>query len=149
MAQGRPPKDSEPWFERVAARMVRENESLRVAALAEGLDLTPEEAVAAAKRRAFQKVLWQARLAYYNEVGSDPGRTKQTVLGQMILAAQKLMEADEWEKAALVNEKIARVAGWMGAEAEQNVFVGLSQKDIDEVKKQMGAPEDVQRTFKN
>lgn len=138
MGAGRPPKDAKAWYKAAAARMVRENLSLRDAARESGVEISLEEAATLSKRQAWQRVMYEARREYYTELGGDPGRTKQTVVGQMVLAAQKLMDEGEWDKAAQVNEKVAKIMGWVGEESEVNVFAGLSQKDLDEVKKSIG-----------
>lgn len=131
--------DELPWFQRVAAKMVREDKSFRQACAEEGVNLRSDEAETYRQRTAFQRVLRQARHNYHFEIGADPNRTKTATLGQLQLAANKLMEGGEFQKAAEVLFKIAKIEGWVGVDSTENPFAALSAKALAELRDQLKA----------
>jgi hypothetical protein len=125
----------EVWFQEVAGMMARESSlTLRQAALRLGLAMSPEEAQLFERRKEFQRILLAEQIKYYDELGSDPRRTKNVLLGQMVYAIQKLLDESAWDKALAGGIQLAKVAGWVGAESEVNIIEGLSQKDLEEVR---------------
>jgi hypothetical protein len=132
-----PRKPEEPYFHKVAERMVREGVSFRVAATEEGVNLTSIEAENIFRTKAFQKVLWEQRHKYAQEVANDPGATKVSAAGMMLIAIQKLLEEAQWDKAIAGIEKLAKLQGWMGIEGQVNVFAGLSEREYEQVKKKL------------
>jgi len=130
-------KREEIWFKKVADRMVREDLAFRQAAGEEGVALTTDECAAIHRSRSFQNVLWQSRFEYYTELGSNPTRTKTAALGLMTLAIQGLVSEGQWDKALEGILKLAKVEGWVGGDANLNVFANLTQADIDSAKKHL------------
>ena len=67
-------------------------------------------------------------------IANDPTRTKSVVLGQLVVLADKLTREGEYDKAAGVLEKLAKLEGWQGADSNVNIFAGLTAKDIAEAR---------------
>lgn len=114
--------------------MVRSGISLKEAITELGIPMTSIECANILRRRSFQKLLWQARHRFNQELASDPLRSKQSTIGQFQILAQKLIEEGSYDKAAEVLFKLARLENWIGIEGQINVFAGLSQRDIDEMR---------------
>ena len=117
--------------------MVRNNSSLKVAALDLGIELDPAEAERIGRRKDFQEILRIERNKYHAAVANDPSRTKSVALGMMWVAAERLARDGENEKAAVVLEKIAKVEGWAGNEGNINIFSGLTARDIAEARERL------------
>lgn len=120
--------------------MIREQKSLREAVTDLGIPLNSQECVVFAKRRSFQALLRKAKSVYETEIGTDPGLSKDKVAGQMQILADRLMDKGEDDKAAQVLERLAKIKNWIGEAGSVNIFSGLTQRDIDEMKEKLGAP---------
>jgi hypothetical protein len=129
----------QPWWSDAADLMVRCNVSLRQAAAELGIDVTVDEAEAIKGRKLFQKALDDAKIAYYNEIGSSPKLSKDVVVGQVYRLANKLAEEGEAYKASDALLKLAKIKGWVGYEPDTlyKNLMGLSQREIDEIKAQL------------
>jgi hypothetical protein len=126
----------EQWWSEAADLMVRCNISLRQAAAEFGIDLTIEEADNIKGRKLFQKALDEAKIAYYNEIGSNPRLSKDVVVGQIYELANVLTKEGEAYKATDALLKLAKIRGWVGNEPDSlwDVFKDLTHKDIQQVK---------------
>src|ERR1700722_7714909 len=102
----------EPWWSQAADLMARCNLSLRAAAAELGIDLTIEEADNIKGRKLFQKALDDAKIAYYNEIGSNPRLSKDVVVGQIYELANVLTKEGEAYKATDALLKLAKIRGW-------------------------------------
>jgi hypothetical protein len=122
------------WFVQAAEVMVRNNTSLKVAALEVGHPLDGDEADKVSRRKDFQEILRSEANKHYAAVANDPTRTKSVVLGKLWMLADRLMAEEEHEKAAGVLDKLAKVEGWSGNEGNINIFSGLTARDIDEAR---------------
>ena len=114
--------------------MVRNNTSLKQAALDLGIHLDPDEAERTGRRKDFQEILRVEANKYRASIANDPTRTKSAVLGAMIILAEKLMHEGEHEKAGNLLEKICKIEGWTGVDTNVNIFAGLTMKDIQDAK---------------
>ena len=125
-----------PWWPQVADLMTRCNLSLREAAVELGIDLTIEEAENIKHRKLFQKALDEAKIAYYNEIGSNPRLSKDVVVGQIYELANVLTKEGEAYKATDALLKLAKIRGWVGNEPDSlwDVFKDLTHKDFQEVR---------------
>jgi hypothetical protein len=132
----RKPTPPEPWWPEAADLMARCNLSLRQAAAELGIDLTIEEAEAVKDRKLFQKALEDAKLAYYEEIGSNLKLSKDVVVGQVYSLAGKLAEQGEAYKASDALLKLAKIKGWVGYEPDTlyKVLNSLTHKEIQEIK---------------
>lgn len=133
----RPARIEQSWFGKVAEIMVREQKNIQQAAMECDVDLTSEELRALEKRKAFQQVLWTERHRFFQELASDPNRSKTSLLGQMLFLTQKLIEEGEYDKALEGLMKLAKIEGFVGPEQQVNIFGGLSPKDLEEAKKRL------------
>lgn len=134
----RKPDPLEPWMLDAINLIVRRILTLRQAAQQLGVDITPQQADNIWGRVRFQDALEEARLAYYAEVGSSPRLTKDAVVGQLFVLAQRLTEDREDAKAADSLLKLAKIQGWIAGEgADKPVFANLTQDDIDRLRAQV------------
>ena len=85
------------------------------------------------KRADFKKVLRQEKYAFASDVANTPGRNKSTVVGMMMVAADNLLSEGEWEKAASVLEKIAKLEGMVNGD-NVTIFAGLTARDIEDAR---------------
>lgn len=132
-----PTSPEQSWFARAAEKMVREEKTLYLVAQELELQLTTRECENIARTKAFQKVLWEARNVYHKELANDPSRNKNSLVGTMLMAANKLMEEGKYDKAAEVLFKLARIEGYVGAESQVTVIGSLSQAEIDKAKEEI------------
>jgi hypothetical protein len=133
----RKPTPPEPWWADAADLMARCNLSLRQAAAELGIDLTIEEAEAVKDRKLFQQALEDAKIAYYEAIGSNPRLSKDVVVGQVYSLAGKLAEQGEAYKASDALLKLAKIRGWVGYEPDTlyKVLTSLSHNELQELKK--------------
>lgn len=125
------------WWEEACELMARYDISLREAAAELGVDITIEQAEAIKKRKLFQKMLEEAKTAYWSEIGSSPRLTKELVVGQLYSLANRLAADREDYKAADALLKLAKIQGWLGEGEQTNILAGLSQEDINRMKKRL------------
>jgi len=124
-----------------AELMVRESRSLKEVISLLGIPLTTDECETIGRRKSFRDLLRAARTRLHNEIGSDPSRNKEALIGQLQLQADNLEAAGEYDKAAEVLFKIAKVKNYLGDEQTVNVFAGLTAKDFDAIRKRLAERE--------
>ena len=129
-------------MEQAADLMVREGKSLKEAVTDLGIPLTTQDCVNIAKRASFLALVRKAKSEYHTEVGTDPALTKDKVVGQLQILADRLTDKGEDDKAAQVLERLAKIRNWIGETGSVNIFSGLTQRDIDEMKAKLGAKRD-------
>jgi len=141
----RKPKPLEAWMLDAIQLMVRQNFSLRQAAQQHGVEITPQQADNIAGRIRFQDALEEARLTYYTEIGSNPGLTKDAVVGQIYKLAERLTADREDYKASDSLLKLAKIRGWISGEGgAQPVLANLTQADIDRLKAELKTKQEQQ-----
>jgi len=142
----RKPEPLEPWMLDAINLIVRRILTLRQAAQQLGVDITPQQADNIQGRMRFQDALEEARLAYYAEIGANPRLTKDAVVGQLFLLAQRLAADREDAKAADALLKLAKVQNWTSGEDHKDrpVLANLSQADIDRIRAEYKAKEEPQ-----
>lgn len=128
---------AEDWWVGACQYMARTGVSLQEAATALGVQISNEDAYKVLRRAGFNRILWQERHRYFNELASDPNFKKETLIGKMIVLAQRLTEEGQHDKAAEVLFKIAKMQGFVGPESTVSVFGELSQKDLDALREQV------------
>lgn len=122
------------WHQPCAELMAREGVTLREAATRLRAPITSEEAANLFRTKSFQRLLRSERNRYYLEVGQDAEWRRKTAIGMLLHCAKSLIEAGEFDKAAEVILKSARVEGWLGAETQVSVFNSLSHKDLEQLR---------------
>ena len=126
--------------------MVRQNFSLRQAAQQFGQEITPQQADNIQGRIRFQGALEEARLKYYAEIGANPRLTKDAVVGQLFVLAQRLAADREDAKAADALLKLAKVQNWTSGEdyKDRLVYANLTQADIYRVRAKLRSKQEQQ-----
>ena len=129
--------ESEAWYVDAAKLMVLKGHSLRLAAETLLVGLTQDEAEQIYDKNAFQKILWTERFRFFGQIGENIERSRQAVVGRHEMLIQKLVEAQEWKKAADANLELARMEGMLQNDKAQVTILGLSQADMAEIRKEL------------
>ena len=143
----RKPNALEPWMLDAIELIVRRQLTLRQAATQLGQDLTPAQCDNIQGRIRFQDALEEARLKYYAAIAANPRLTKDAVVGQLFMLAQRLATDREDYKAADALLKLAKVQGWLSGEdyREKPVLGNLTQAESDRVRKEYRAKREQQQ----
>jgi hypothetical protein len=128
------PERLEDWLLEAANIMARMGVSLKQAATILKHEVTSDEANVILRRASFNRLLWEARHRYFQELGNDPHFNKNVSIGKLLDLSRKLEEEGEYDKASEVLFKIAKMSGWVGVEGQVNVFADLSQRDLDQIR---------------
>ncbi len=131
---------TEDWHLEAVDLMARTGCSLSGAVTELGRIVSIDECNKILKRVTFQRVLWEARHRFFNELGSNPNYKKESAIGKLLSLAEKLEVEGKYDSAAEVVFKIAKMNGWTGPESTVNVFGDLSQKDIDKIRTKLSKP---------
>lgn len=127
----------ENWLIEAADLMARTGCSLTEAAGLMDEAVTSDECDAIVRRKSFNRLLWEARHRYFNELANNPNFRKDTVIGKLVSLAQRLEDRGEYDKAAEAILKAAKVAGFVGPESTVSVFGELSQADLDSIRRKV------------
>lgn len=133
-----------PWYRDVAAVMIRERMPLRAALSVLGLAVSNAEIEAVEHSAGFLKALDDEQARFYSELAQSPNFSKMTVVGGMLHAINQLTREGAFDKAVEAWFKLARVQDWVGGEAETNIYMGITQKDIDLQREKLAQPARVQ-----
>lgn len=125
-----PERPTEHWFEKAADAIVREGKSLFQYTNEADLGLTSRECENTLRTKAFQEVLRARRNLYYKEIAQDPSLSRAAVKGQLVLAINKMLEKEQFDKAANAIMQLAKLEGWTSDGTNVNVFNELTAKDI-------------------
>lgn len=125
------------WLQPAAEIVAREGLTLAEALTRLAVPLKTSEIANTWRSKAFQRVLRSESNRYYSEMGQDPSWVKATAVGQLLHCAAQLIKKGEYDKGAEVILKAAKVQGWLSAEAQVNVFAGLSGREMEEVRKRI------------
>jgi hypothetical protein len=132
-----PAKPEETWFQKAAEKIAREGKTLYAACLELEIPITSREAENVFRTKAFQRVLWAERQRFAKELANEPERNKSSLVGQMLFAAQQLLNEGKFDKAAEVLFKLARIEGYVGNETQVTVIGQLTQTEIDAAKERL------------
>lgn len=125
------------WEIEAVELMARTGLSLTQAVAEMGLDITSEECDRTLRRKSFNKLLWEHRHRYFNQLANDPSFKKDTIIGKLVSLAQRLEDNGDYDKAAEAILKAAKVAGFVGPESTVSVFGELSQSDLDAIRRKV------------
>ena len=128
------------WNIEAVELMARTGMSLVQEVAEMGLDITSEECDKLLRSKGFNRLLWEHRHRYFNDLSANPNFKKDTVIGKLISLAQRLEDQGDHDKSAEVLFKIAKMQQWVGIENQVNVFGDLSQSDIDDIRKKLSQP---------
>jgi hypothetical protein len=71
-------------------------------------------------------------------MGRDPDWNKKTAVGTLLFLAEELRNAGDFDKAAEVILKAAKIEGWLSNEVAQiSVFGNLSQRELDDARRRL------------
>lgn len=115
--------------------MVREGKSLFLYSNEKDLGLTQRECENTLRTKTFQEVLRTRRNVYYKEIANDPSLSRAAVKGQLVLAINKMLEKEQFDKAANAIMQLAKLEGWTSDGTNVNVFNDLTAKDFTELRK--------------
>lgn len=121
---------SEIWYQKACTQMVRENKSLYLVSNENDLKLTKGQCDGLEKDPEFQRVLRGERLRFYKELASDPNRSKQTNIGNLLFIADQLIAKGMYDKAATVVMSIMKAEGQLEDKTAITVFGDISEKDL-------------------
>lgn len=124
----------ESWVLEATELMARTGVTFLEAATELDQNITSVEAENIQRRKSFNKLLWEARHRYFNDLANNPNFKKDTIIGRLVALAQKLEDKGDYDKAAEAILKAAKVAGFVGPESTVSVFGELSQADLDAIR---------------
>jgi hypothetical protein len=127
------------WWQGAAELMAREGLAIEEAATRLKIAITSPEARNVTRTKAFQQLLRTERNRYYRDIASNKEWSKATAVGILLDCSERLREAGEFDKAAEVILKAAKILGWVGIEGNVNVFAGMSGRELDDVRARLEA----------
>lgn len=131
--------EPEQWMRKVAQIMARDGMSFKEAVVALNLPLTAGECEAVRRRGEFEEILFAETQNFRTQIAESPSATKSSAIGMLLMAAEKLFNQGDYDKAAVVIEKIAKIQGWIGSESNINIIAGMTAKDIELAKERIRA----------
>lgn len=129
-----PEKPTEHWYEKACDAIVREGKTLFAFSNQEDLGLTNRECENILKTKGFQEVLRTRRNVYYKEIANDASLSRAAVKGQLVLAITKMLEKEQYDKAANAIMQLAKLEGWTSDGTNVNVFNELTAKDLADLR---------------
>jgi hypothetical protein len=130
----------EDWYSEAAEHISHTGVSLKAALVAiGGPELSDSEIANVIRRKSWIDCLRAAKLKYQSEVGSDPNRSKASLVDKLELMFDALAHEGAWEKAANVAYQIGRLEGWIGSESNTNIFSGLTAEGLRQVREKLEA----------
>ena len=125
------------WYEKAAVAIVRNEKTLFQFANEANLGLTSTECQNIARTKEFQAALRAERNRFYKELSTDPSRSRNTAIGQLLFAITKLLEGEQYDKAVGAIAQLFKAEGWTSDSAQLNIFNDLNAKDIEGLKKKL------------
>ena len=120
------------WYDKAADAITRGNsKNLFEYCNEHNLAIRKQECDAIIKTPEWQAALRAARNKFYKELAGDPTRSRNTAVGQLLYAVQRLLDAENYDKAVAALSQLFKVEGW-NKEANQqvNIFQDLSSRDF-------------------
>lgn len=123
-------RQPEHWYEKAAAIMVVEGCSLFAATDRLGLGIRNAECENIVRTKAFKKVLETERNKLYKELANDPSRNRTAAVGQLVFIINRMVELEQYDKAAKAIMDLAKLEGWTSEQTTLNIFNDLNAKDL-------------------
>lgn len=130
------------WYDRAAEAMTRNNKTLFAWSNENNKGLRAVECENIVRTKEFMAAMRAARNRFYKELSTDPTRSRNTAVGQLLFAVQKLLENEQYDKAVAALAHLFKVEGWTTDQAQVNIFNDLNAKDIDALRKKMQEKKD-------
>lgn len=125
------------WYERAANAIVRSGYNLFRWANENDLGLTNRDCENISRTKAWQDVLRTERNKFFKELANDPSRSKNTAVGQMLFAIQKMLDMEQYDKAVSALTQLMKAEGWLAESSSVNIFNDLNSKNIEELRKKL------------
>lgn len=125
------------WYEKAAIAIARNGKNLFAYANENDLGLTSKECEAIAKSPEFLVALRLERNKFYKELATDPARSRNTAVGQLLYAVERLMDGGQYDKAVTAITSLMKAEGWTTEGAQISIFNDLNAKDIDGLRKKL------------
>lgn len=125
------------WYEKAAVAIVRNGKTLFQFVNENNLGLTSRECENLSRTKEFQAALRAERNRFYKELSTDPSRSRNTAVGQMLFAIQKLLENEQYDKAVAALTQLAKLEGWTSDSANVNIFQDIKAGDLDELRRKL------------
>jgi hypothetical protein len=134
----------------VAELMIQEHMSFSAACLALGKKFNSTASERAAQySEPFQNILDALSYRFYARIGDNPLLTKGVLAGTLMTAIRRLGEMDLWDKVAVPGKLLADMMGWTEkAPEDQKVIGNLTQADIDKIRADLKATEELEKAPK-
>jgi len=135
----------EPYFPRLASKIIRENiaiDSWWEASQELELGITPEEVKKLPNNPVFKAALGLERICFMREIGRDTKRDKDWLVGMARHVAERLVEEGELKEAGEQILKVAKLEGHVGPDVTTNVFGNLSPTELNNVLDKLKAKKD-------
>lgn len=124
-------KPVEHWYSQAAAIMVRDGLSLFGATNMLDLGIRNSECEVIQLTPEFQAVIRAERNKFYKELADDPTRSRRAAVGRLVFLVDRLIEREQFEKAANALMQLAKLESWISEGANISIFQDLSQKDLE------------------
>jgi hypothetical protein len=125
------------WFEKAAEQIVRQDKTLFQYACEHNLGLKAVECQNIVRTKEFQAAIRAERNRFYKELSTDPTRNRNTAVGQILFAIQKLLDNEQYDKAVGALTQLAKIEGWTSDAAQVSIFNDLNSKDIDALRSKL------------
>lgn len=132
------------WYEKAAVAIVRNGQTLFQWANENNKGLLARECENISRTKEFQSALRAERNRLYKELSTDPSRNRNTAVGQLLFAVQKLLEAEQYDKAVTALSQLFKVEGWTTDSAQISIFNDLNANDIEGLRKKLKDAKDKQ-----
>jgi leucyl-tRNA synthetase len=128
------------WYEKAAVAIVRNGKTLYQWVNENRMGgLTSRECENIGRTKEFQAALRAERNRFYKELSDDPDRSRNVAVGQLLYAIQKLLEAEQYDKAVSSLAQLFKVEGWTSDQAQISIFNDLNSKDLEGLKRSLEA----------
>jgi len=122
-------RTDEPYFPRLADKIVREGMDIYSAAEDLELGLKKDEIDKLQRNPVFKTHLGLSQIRWYREIGTDPKRDKEYLEGFMLDMAEKLAAGNSYKEASEAALKYAKLKGYVGDDTTTNAFANLSPSE--------------------
>lgn len=130
-------KTEETWWQPAAELMAREGLALDEAATRLKIAITSQEARSTQRSKPFQRLLLTERNRHFREIASNREWSKQTAVGILLDCCERLRAEGEFDKAAEVILKAAKILGWVGETGNVQVFAGMTGRELDQIREKL------------
>lgn len=127
------------WYDKAADAVTRGfSKNLFEYCNEHNLAIRKQECDAILKTPEWQAAIRASRNKFFKELASDPQRSRNTAVGQLLYAVQRLLEVESYDKAVAALSQLFKVEGWnKEANAQVNIFQDLSSRDFAAIRERL------------